>query len=300
MRRTGWAIATVCGLLTAPDAQAKPDTFVLEASSPWNVDWADNACLLQRMYGEGEEGVLLRFMNFTPDYTYQIQLTGGPAKLNLPHRDIDVAFAPFPSYEADAIAAKVDDTYDSLLFTTEIAIDHDELDRMDADQRASALAKGEEPNPHFVRPVAGEVDHFDVDLGPRTLRFNTGALEKPLAALRTCTRDLLRQWGVDPDVQDQVAYEARPAGDGELRRQMGLKFPRNLIRKGAQARVNVVVTVDPQGKMQGCRVPLSQNDPRFDELVCERMTNLTFEPARLADDTPVTSYWAVTATFILN
>ncbi|TYC90024.1 TonB family protein [Novosphingobium sp. BW1] len=300
MRRTGWAIAAVYGMLTASAAQAKLDTFVLDASSPWNVDWADNACVLQRMYGEGDEGVLLRFMNFTPDYTYQIQLTGGPAKLNLPQRDIRVSFAPFPFYETGAMAAKVDDTYDSVLFSTQIALDHDEFDRMDADQRRSALAKGEEPARHFVRPIAGEIERVHVDLGPRTLTFNIGALEKPLAALRTCTRDLLRKWGVDPDVQDLVASEAHPVGDGELRRQMGLKFPRNLARKGAQARVNVVVTLDPRGNVKGCRVPLSQNDPRFDELVCERVDKLTFEPARLADGTPVTSYWALTTTFLLN
>ncbi|GAM04657.1 TonB family protein [Novosphingobium sp. MBES04] len=300
MRRTGWAIAAVCGLLTAQGAQAKPDTFVLEASSPWNVDWADNACVLQRIYGEGDEGVLLRFMTFTPDAKYQIQLTGGPAKLNLPHRDIKVAFAPFPAYEADAIAAKVDDTYNSLLFSTQIALDHAEFDRMDAAQRARALAKGKEPNPHYVRPVSAEIERLDIDLGPRTLTFETGSLDKPLNALRKCARDLLSRWGIDPAVQDQVETTPRPLDISGIARQLAQHYPRDLARKGAQARVNVVLTIDPQGKVQGCRVPLSQNDARFDDLVCERIAGVTFEPARLADGSSVTSYWATTTLFRIN
>lgn len=288
----------LAGLLQAGAVHARDKVYDLQPSSPWNVDWADNYCVLQRMFGEGDEGVLLRVMAFVPGANYQIQLTGELADLREPKRAISVAFAPFPEYEANAMGASVKNattTYPSLVFSTQIARDAAQLAAMAHD--ANARASDDAPAKPFVRPLADEVHSLDVDLKLRELVFQTGSLAKPLAALTQCADNLLAKWGVDPELQRQVVTRPRMAGTSALVRKLKADFMSDLGKQGAQGRVNVVVTLDAKGTPLSCRVPISQNDQRLDEMVCERMMKLQFEPARRADGSGVASYFTTTTLF---
>lgn len=168
------SVLMVLGLLQANALEAKEPVFELRPSSPWNVNWADNYCVLQRMFGKADEGVLLRFMSFTPDPFYQIQLTGELADMNRPRREISFAFTPFASDDDVAMAATVkglDKSYPSLMFGTRIASDTEELSRMSRQAQDRAHEGGKEERASNERPIASEVQALNIDLGARKLTF---------------------------------------------------------------------------------------------------------------------------------
>ena len=58
------AILALAALAAALPAQAEP--VVLQPSSPWNVDFAEDKCRLSRLFGEGENQHYLAFQQYWP------------------------------------------------------------------------------------------------------------------------------------------------------------------------------------------------------------------------------------------
>jgi len=71
------AILALCGLPAMPPALAgKPKVEELAPFTPWNVDWTDKTCVLQRGFGTAEDPVALRLERFAPEPGFQLVVTG--------------------------------------------------------------------------------------------------------------------------------------------------------------------------------------------------------------------------------
>ncbi|MCJ2182849.1 energy transducer TonB [Novosphingobium sp. 1949] len=305
MTRSTIAAAIVRGLLALllvlpTTVQAAPKIHELPPSSPWHVHWGDNFCLLQQTYGKDKDLLTLRFLTFTPESGYQVQLIGRQVSFDPSKGTIALAFLPGPESQAHAQLGRMDSGERTILFSVRIANDLREAIALASRLQSEAREDNTPDTADSVIPVASDVTGLAIKLGARAFQLDTGPLTKPLAALRECSTSLLTKWGIDPAVQAKVVSRAHPIDREKLVRAMQAVYPLGAAQMGKQGRVNAVVTVDAQGQPIGCRVPLSQNDKAFDDQVCKTLSKFAFQPATQADGTPVTSYWTLTTIFTLN
>jgi TonB family protein len=132
---------------------------------------------------------------------------------------------------------------------------------------------------------------------PFDLVLDTGPMDKPLAALRTCSWDTIRSWGLDVEVQKRLARKAQPTRQ-PFSWFSADDYPDEMVRQGRQAIVHFRVIVDEAGKPASCHVQVSTRPEAFDDVVCGKiMRNARFHPALNAQAEPVRSYWRQTVVF---
>ncbi|WP_039390288.1 energy transducer TonB [Novosphingobium sp. MBES04] len=283
-------------LASISDAQAHDALRRLSPSSPWNADWAENACRLQRVFGTGDDLVLLRFSAFTPGSSFRTELSGQLAHVEGKGQKIGLSYLPDPSRKV-GMRAGVDgpDKIPTLIFTSSFARDEveqaEKLEMMKADANQHP---NDFPDAVLAPALARDVTGMRLDFGTRQLELETGAFDKALAALNRCADNLLKTWGIDPEINRLVVTPVKLRDNQAFVRKIQFQYPLNLARQNEIGLVSAVATVDDDGKATSCRVPQSLNDKRFDDLVCEELMRTQYEPARLADGMPVVSYYSLT------
>ena len=114
-----------------------------------------------------------------------------------------------------------------------------------------------------------------------------------------CSRDSLRDWGVNPDVEDKIV---RPVWAPDVLRWFSARdYPTAMLAQSKISEVKVRLLVDAAGNVSKC-TSLSQFDaPEFNRVVCDKFTKRAkFRPAELADGTRVPSYYINRVVFRLE
>ena len=75
MRRV-WIVTTMAALLGAPTVAAPKELRTLSATSPWNLDYDIESCRLQRVFGEGDDRVVARFIKYGRGLGLEVILSG--------------------------------------------------------------------------------------------------------------------------------------------------------------------------------------------------------------------------------
>lgn len=301
--------------LTPAPAFAKEHVETLPAATPWNVDWAETYCTLQRKFGSKDDPVLLRMNAFRPGYKFEFYLSGkairpfkNRSRVSLAggqhsplesrirrsgnHEKVFLTFGPHAPLEVEYIQNADNDVFGvGIMFS--LTINKDPNEKKDKDW---SLVSGPYPDPAFEK----DIDSVAISSGKRKVIFETGPMQAPLAALRKCLVDLVTQWGLDPEVQTRLTRFAKPVDLQELARSIQKIYPSNLAFSGKQARVNVHAIIDAEGRVTECSVPASYNDPQFNKLACEQIREARFVPALDANGSPVASYWNSTVAYRLN
>jgi hypothetical protein len=133
----------------------------------------------------------------------------------------------------------------------------------------------------------------------RRLVLETGPLAAAFGALRKCTDDLVRTWGLDPAVQLSLSRlpDPRTHPSTWLR---PADYPTGALMSGKQAIVNFRLSVDAAGVPTACDVQLSYSGEAFDKHTCDLlMARARFEPARDTKGLPVASYYVNTVKWYL-
>jgi len=116
--------------------------------------------------------------------------------------------------------------------------------------------------------------------------------------LDNCSRDSLRDWGVDPDTDDKIVrpvWAPSPAAWFSAN-----DYPRDMLIRRKESVVKVRVLVDATGRVTNCTSVSHFKEPEFDRITCEKFTQRAhFEPAELADGTKVPSYYVTKVIFRL-
>ena len=111
-----------------------------------------------------------------------------------------------------------------------------------------------------------------------------------MAAFSKCGRDSLKDWGVDPDLEEKIVrpvWTTHP--EGWLFEE---DYPADMLRAGKESVVAVRLLIDATGKITNC-TPLSHfTEQELYEISCRNIiARARFEPAELADGTKVPSYY---------
>jgi protein TonB len=105
-----------------------------------------------------------------------------------------------------------------------------------------------------------------------------------------CDRDSLRDWGVDPDVDDKIA---KPVWAPDPSRWFSTAdYPADMVNRLKESEVRVRLLVDAAGRVTKCTSLSHFDEPQFNRIVCDKfIKRARFEPAELADGTKVPSYY---------
>lgn len=280
----------------APMLVAATQPTRLQPSTPWVVDYAENSCRLIREFGTGDSKTLLMLESDAPDDVDMV-LIGKP--LASSQDEVPVRFLPVGD-DPQKGRVVTSSGKPALLFSHVWLLPKQEAAKLDAE-----IADGEaHPN---VRPAAtdlaeerqreaqrqqfaAQANELEIDARrSRPVILETGSMGAPIKKFDECSRESLRDWGVDPDLQDKIVRPVWLQNTGKLISPE--EYPAKMLDQGQQSEVKVRVLVDASGRVTKCTSLSHFKLPEFNKLVCDKITERArFAPAELADGTKVPSY----------
>lgn len=289
MRRTVLALVALSTALVSSPALAEP--IVLKASSPWRVDFGEDACRLIRVFGEGREEHYLAFQQYSPSSEAGMTVAGPSFKKfeSLGRTQVRFFDAQEP-LRARPFTGSVEDFGTGVIFSS------------------LSLAEGAPVPNVFDEPQQGGIEQLDVALGqkarfvelrqgPRVVRLDTGPMGEAFKVLNQCTLDLLNDWGLDAERHQTAQIMPRWTNATPLVRKIIATYPRAGLSKGEQAIMRMRVIVSAEGAVESCTILKATNTTVLESPACEVMQRATFEPARDAEGQPFRSFYATSITY---
>jgi hypothetical protein len=291
--------------VVAPLLAAAGQPLRLQPSTPWIVDYAEQSCRLIRKFGGGDTETLLLFESEAPD-EMDVLLVGRPLRSSgdeVPARFLPVQGKP----DMGRPVTSTDNGEPGILFSRVRLLPDEAVAKL---QARSELRKTQ---PHVRPPASDLAEEFQLRAARRDFAtkatqleidgrrgrpviLETGSMGPAINRFDQCSRDSLRDWGADPDLEDKIV---RPVWlenhDTVLTPE---DYPKSMLYAGQQSEVKVRVLVDASGRVTKCTSLSHFKLPEFTDLVCKKMTrNGRFEPAELSDGTRVASYYTVHINF---
>lgn len=286
----------------APMLLAANQPIALQPSSAWVVDYADQSCRLIRTFGAADTSTKLVFESIAPG-TVAATVAGKPVAAV---SDAVVSGKLRSQYTATfrGESERTVDGAPAIRWQNVPVIAFD-----DHDPPESLWAKPKHtPTSNSVRPppiddnkraalraerdaILASSDAFEISRpGKSLLTLETGPLTDAVHALDECERNLMKDLGVDPDVQQRLA---RPAWTNKLLVWITPNiYPQLALSLARESSVTVRLIIDPTGKVTNCTAITQFNAPEFKDAVCAVLAGRVLQPAELPDGTKVASYFA--------
>jgi len=276
------ALTVVVGALTAPTALAA-DTR-LKPVTPWHVDWTKTSCTLARGFGDKKDPQFLQFEQFSQGQRFQLLL-------------VAKALRGIQQSEKPTVVYAVGDSGTGY---------EEKLPRAMMGNNAKRVPTLFVPSSDLLGDTVGDARKIEatitqvrVKARARTIIFETGPLDKPFDAMRTCTDNLVESWGLDPDKMRKLSRWSLP----KSRPETWLKsadYPAGFLHVGAQALIALRLLIDSSGMPTDCLIQRSYSDAVFDRITCEKiMARARFEPALDENGQPTPSYYVNTVNWII-
>jgi hypothetical protein len=286
----GLSITACAAMCLSPSAQAKP--VELAPVTPWHVDWTDRTCVLDRGFGSKEALTVLRFERVAPTSSFQLSLLGralGPGDGSA-RTTVRLGFGtPKPT---NSIEAQLGTTHlgTPLVTVPLVLIGNTSLRTAERGADTPPVTPADEA---AVRIVS-------IAVNGRAMTFLTGPMDHAFAALRKCTDDLVRTWGLDPVQQSTLSKPVEPTSyPGSWLKSND--YPAGMLMKGAQALVAFRLMVDIAGLPTACEIDRSYGDAPFQKATCRAlMLHARFRPALDAKGAPIASYYINTVRWIIG
>jgi hypothetical protein len=262
--------------------------------TPWNVDYADKTCTLRRGFGDAADRDILLIEQFGPTRDFQLLLMTNELSSYDQGEALWVRFGPYDRTRARhplpgrLKTGKSVVTISSASLATNWAqvLNDPNLTEDDALPASPAREAG--------------ATNISIELSTKTLVFATGPLDKPMAALRTCTDNLVKSWGLDPSQQAKLTKRAAPLTKPSTWI-LSEDYPSSMLVRGKQALVNFRLNVDAEGLPTACEVQRSYSDPEFDRVTCNHlMKRARFSPALDESGRAVQSYYLNSVSWIMQ
>lgn len=271
--------AAILAALLAPTGALRAENAPLAPSGKWVLNYDTDRCVLSRQFGDAQDPAFLQFVRYSPGDDFMLNIVGRRFFTQANLTDVRLRFGDgAPPMKQPAMTGKMGGL--PALFTT------GRLDNAE-DATDSTL-----PPPRIPAAVEAAVSRVHVGLGGRRWTFMLGPMDKPMAALRACEADLVRQWGLDPAVQDALA--ARPTPQGSPARWLtSSDYPTAKLMSGEQAIIAFRLMVGPDGRPTGCSVQSNiARDATFAQTTCAAlMRRARFTPARTTTGEAMASYF---------
>jgi hypothetical protein len=278
----------VLSIAAMAQAAAAQTPIAVVRSTQWAVSQEGDLCHAIAGFGQGETQIIAEVIQFQPSSSFDLNLyskSWGPFPWAF---DATVDFAPEGNPRSlRAVGGLRGDLQGIFLSAL----------RLDDFQPQS---EGEQPP-----PVSASQENLANEL--RIMLFNGTSyrlgllpMGPPMAELRTCTENLVRQWGFDPKQQAGVQRRTVPIGaPGSW--VTAADYPEGLNRTGASAIVHYRLDVDPQGNVSRCTVQGVTGFAQFGTQTCDLITaRAHFQPALDSRGRPISSYFLNTVRWLAS
>ena len=290
--------AAFCSLALATQAAAKSNNepLRLKASSPWNVDYADDRCRLMRKFGEGEELVFAIFDRYGPGEYFRMTIAGRPVKTAIENGEATFEFGPKEGEQKYAFNKGSLGEYPALVFLSQVRLAPPSLLEL------TAIEKRKNDEWIDLAPVTpereGAIRNLTINRPlRRAVIMETGPMRKPLEALGKCIDNLMASWGVDVNKHKNLMRKAAPAEDPK-RWVVSADYPLKMLAAGQPAIVEFRLSVGIDGKPTACHIQSSTRPKEFDNAVCKSvMRRAQLNPALDSEGKPIASYYRNTVRF---
>ncbi len=284
MFRTTVCIAALCAAV-AQSALAADDPVVLPASSEWHLDYAEQSCRLARAFGDGENRSIAYFTQHGPGDGFELTLAGEPLKRFSSNTAIQ--FGPIGGeWKIGPFKGDVEGVGPALIYSgINLAEEPDE----DGAEEDASEARDSLPEIDIQR--ARQMNYIEVSQGKRRVRFATGALDKPFAALNTCSVDLITAWGLEVDQHRSLTRMADPNNMKVIASRVGRDYPSEALRKGEQGIIRALLIVGADGRVERCTLDNATNSETLPAPACRALRETVFEPALDSQGQPMRSFY---------
>ena len=286
-----------CGAL-APLLIAAAPPVRLQPSSPWVVDYGENSCRLIRNFGEAKTQTKLALESAAPG-EMDMLVVGKPLQTYL--EEVPARFLPVGGKTFEGRVAETVTNHDPAILWSNIRMlpdsVYDQLEKERAERRANPsvrppaldLVEQESRKAQRQQFAAASTELEILTRKGRSVILETGSLGNALKVFDQCGRDSLKDWGVDPAVEDKIV---RPVwalnATGWL---SGNDYPREMLTQGKESDVSVRLLIDATGKVTKCTSLSHFTEKEFNRITCDLIVKRArFAPAELADGTKVPSY----------
>ncbi len=270
---------------------AKPQEY-LPPVSPWHLNYAEDSCRLMRSFGTGDDTGMVYFERFGPGDGFNLVVAGKRLLSINAESKLQIRFGDGEEHqEPEFFIGEFGDYGPAVIFRPM------QINRSPAHGlRGKALDEyWEQVADVPIEPVGAEreraVTWLSISRGKRSyVTFDLGPMDKPFAALRNCTNDQLRYWGIDVERHDTLSRKLKPVqSPGTWLKSED--YPRLMARIGQQGIIHFRIVVDETGKPSSCHIQQSTRPKEFDDVVCKRlMERATFEPALDAQGAALKSF----------
>ncbi len=292
MRRPILALAAVAATLAVNPLRAEP--LVLKPYGPWNVDFGEDSCRMQRLFGTDEAKQQLVLQQFWP--SNRVLLTvAGPAfskfrrsartELRLSEDQEPIRRTPFTGTFGELGDALV---FESVRFEQAAEQPDEEAD--------TPKAKGYSQ----MDPALGKQARFvEVRQGSRVVRLDTGQLDAAFKVLNDCTRDLLTSFGLDAEKHLTMRSEPQWLNRAALVRRIVAAYPSSASSQGEQGLMRMRVIVREDGVVESCTILKATSTRNLESPACDVMKRAEFAPAIDAEGKPFRALYATSITYMI-
>lgn len=243
------------------------------------MNYDNDACHLIARFGEDSPVTAFKLTRYQPGDAFDITFYGKALRYDNPRMRAVIGFGVQPrSTERQAIVGDLNGKL-PLIILNSLRLDGAEPTRDDPNQP--------EVGPDMEREVTG----IDLKVRGKWYWLDTGPLDAPMAAMRTCLSDLVGHWGYDPAVQASLIRRPEPVGSaGTWLR--SADYPDNALHKGHNGVVQFRLDIDETGSVVGCNILHRTSPDEFADITCRNLAKRAkFTPALDAKGNPVRSYY---------
>lgn len=287
----GFAVCAQASLAAEP-------AVVLDPSSSWNLNYADENCRLMRMFGEGEDKTAFYIERYGPGDGFALVVAGKPIgkiAARETRYDYDLQFGPYEQVREQGASRGDLEEYKPALIMTGVTFGEDEKPGRDSKSRFDPDEYAARTRP-FEQKISVErearIEWLEIARkGRGPVRLALGSMGPPMAAMRKCTDDMAQDWGIDLDAHRQLTRPVVPT-DSPASWLGSNDYPRALWVRGIQGLVQLRLSVGADGVPTQCHIQRSTRPQEFDEISCKRLLQRArFEPALDAQGKPIASFY---------
>jgi hypothetical protein len=267
-----------CGPVLAAD-----DAAVLSPSSAWAMNYDDDSCALQRLFGTSGNEVLLEFRRFSPASGMQIAVTSNGIKRSISR--LRYRFDPAGEWQVpdNVLRYALGKEFEGFVFSGSILPDDREDDDSEGDEPQVDTADAA-----LLAEAFAKASSFSVRGGfQRPITLKTGALLPPHQAMEKCLDELLTHWGIDAEAHKTLTRNAAPASF--MRIAQRFDYPPSMMSQPGLVRIRLAI--NENGGVTGCHIQLGVSNPMFEQSACADLKGGRFHPALDKDGRPIASYW---------
>ncbi|MBB3862424.1 hypothetical protein GGQ88_003724 [Novosphingobium hassiacum] len=262
----------------------RAETLELAPTSDWIMNYAEDSCRLGRTFGENDQAVSLLLDQFAPSDHFRVSLAGKPVT---PFGSASgfAGFSPTPNLTDVRILSGTSANGQPVILLM------GDIDILNRDKEAAKM-------PLSPSQVAA-ITQFAVTRPKHSITLKTGKMKGALAAMRACTDDLVKLWGLDPVQQTNLSKKPEPMNPPSKWLKSS-DYPKKDMLAGAQAVVNFRLMIDETGKPTSCKIQMATNTPEMSARTCSLiLQRAKFEPALDNEGRSVPSYYIESARWVI-